>query len=595
MAEDTKLKHSEEMPRIRPLSAALANQIAAGEVIERPASVIKELLENSLDAGARRLQIEIEGGGAGLIRVRDDGCGIHSQDLALAVGSHATSKIRSLADLEGVDSLGFRGEALSSIASVSRFCLNSRARDEGMGWSLRVEGGDEISSPEPVAQPQGTSIEVRELFYNTPGRRKFLRAEKTESRHIETVVRRAGLSHFGVGFELTRGGQRVFQLPPATEPVARTKRVARLCGQAFVDSAVALEYESAGLRLTGWLGLPPFSRSQTDLQYFFVNRRAVQDRLLQHAVRQAFQELLYPGRHPTYVLYLELDPSMVDANVHPAKQEVRFHEARLVHDFIFRSLQRTLEQSEAAEPPSMSAEPAAAEAPMTAITHSAQGAFGGGSRARVSGAVPRVREQLTAYGRLHGTPLPSAPEASRELPLGRAIGLIEGPYLLAENRAGLVLVDLGAAWRRRSERELRAALDTEKLCPQPLLLPVELHPRAEIVSRLEAEPERLRMLALEPRICGPESVMVHQLPALLRGVSPETLYAELFAAWKTDVDIKAQVLTMLPLLARHAVEARRLPVGMTEMEAELRALEAGDGGKDLWVQLDRAALARLFP
>ncbi len=593
MAEETTIDDIGEIPRIRPLSAALTNQIAAGEVIERPASVVKELLENSLDAGARRLHIEVEGGGAGLIRVRDDGFGIHPQDLALAVDSHATSKIRSLADLEDVDSLGFRGEALSSIASVSRFCINSRTRDESMGWSLRVEGGDESSTPEPVAHPPGTSIEVRELFYNTPGRRKFLRAEKTEFRHIETVVRRAALSHFSAGFELVRGGQRVFQLAPATEPAARTRRVARLCGQAFVDNALALEYESAGLRLSGWLGLPPFSRSQTDMQYFLVNRRAVQDRLLQHGVRQAFEDLLYPGRQPTYVLYLELDPARVDANVHPAKQEVRFHEARLVHDFIFRSLQRALEQSETTELPGMNVEPGAN--PPEPASYPIHHVPAGGKRTHVVGPAPRVREQLSAYGRLHGAPASPATEASRELPLGRAIGLMEGPYLLAENRSGLVLVDLRAAWRRDSEHELQAAVDAQKLCPQPLLLPVELHPGASIVARLEAEPEWLRMLALEPRICGPESVMVYQLPALLRGVSPEPLYAELFAAWEAGAGIEEQLLAILPLLARHVAEARRLPVGIMEMEAELRALEATDDGRDFWVQLDHAALRRLFP
>ena len=330
------------MPSIRLLTPRLANQIAAGEVVERPASVVKELVENALDAGARRVDIEVEQGGVKLIRVRDDGMGIDETDLPLALSRHATSKIENLEDLEAVASLGFRGEALASISSVSRLALTSRTERQEAASKVEVEGRDMDASISPAAHPVGTTVEVRDLFFNTPARRKFLRTEKTEFNHVEECIRRQALSRFDTGFTL-RHNQRVVQsLRPAENPLDRERRIGSLCGQQFIDNAVVIDAEATGLKLWGWVALPTFSRSQADLQYFFVNGRVIRDRLVAHAVRQAYRDVLYNNRHPAFVLYLEVDPANVDVNVHPTKHEVRFRDGRLVHDFIFRTLHKAL-------------------------------------------------------------------------------------------------------------------------------------------------------------------------------------------------------------------------------------------------------------
>ncbi|MDH5785284.1 MAG: DNA mismatch repair endonuclease MutL, partial [Chromatiales bacterium] len=323
--------------RIQPLSTHLANQIAAGEVVERPSSVIKELLENSIDAAARHISLEVEQGGAKLIRVGDDGAGIHPDDLPLSIAPHATSKVYSQQELQQVLSLGFRGEALASIASVSRFSIASRQPDDAQG--LRLEQG-EIA---PCAMPAGTRIEVRDLFYNTPARRKFLRTERTEFLHIEEVVKRLALSRYDIGFKLKHNGKEQLHLNPIDVSADRSQRVAAVLGRAFVQQALALEFEAAGMRLWGWVGQPGYSRSQADLHYFYLNGRVIRDKLVTHALRQAYLPVLEPGRHPAYLLYLEIDPAQVDINVHPTKHEVRFRESRLVHDFLLRALARALE------------------------------------------------------------------------------------------------------------------------------------------------------------------------------------------------------------------------------------------------------------
>ncbi len=331
------------MSRIFLLSSRLANQIAAGEVVERPASVAKEVLENSLDAGATRIDIDVESGGSKLIRIRDDGSGIPSEDMSLALARHATSKITSLEDLEQVSSLGFRGEALASIGSVSRLTLTSNAHEQGSeGISAACEGRDMEVQLKPAPHPQGTTVEVRDLFFNTPARRKFLRKEKTEFNHLEEVVKRLALSRFDVTFSLRHNGKVVHNLKAATLPSERQRRVAAICGPAFMEQAISIESEAPPYRLSGWVGLPTFSRSQADLQYFFVNGRVIRDRLIAHAVKQAYRDVLYHGRHPAFVLYLELNAAQVDVNVHPTKHEVRFRDSRAVHNFIFSSLHRAL-------------------------------------------------------------------------------------------------------------------------------------------------------------------------------------------------------------------------------------------------------------
>ncbi len=378
-----------EVRRIQRLPDVLISQIAASEVVERPASVIKELLENSLDAGARQIEIEVEQGGIRLMRVRDDGCGIRKDDLALALSHHATSKIHSLRDLEQVSSLGFRGEALPSIRSVARLSIASRTAQDANGWLIT---GEDTDSPRPAPHPVGTTVEVRDLFHSVPARRKFLKSEQTEFNHLQEVVKRLALSRAEVGFTLRHHERTVFTLRGEE---GRERRVAALCGENFMAEALALEFEAGPLRVSGWSSLPTFSRSQPDMQYFYLNGRLIRDKLVSHALRQAYQDALYHGRHPAYVLHFTLPPAEVDVNVHPAKHEVRFREGRLVHDFLYRALQQALAATRAGQTAS-AAGPRWMDAPVTSAHPAAP---------YTQHAMPlQVREQIGAYDTLHGTP-----------------------------------------------------------------------------------------------------------------------------------------------------------------------------------------------
>ncbi|MGB1220556.1 MAG: DNA mismatch repair endonuclease MutL, partial [Alcanivoracaceae bacterium] len=436
------------MTRIQLLDSRLANQIAAGEVVERPASVLKELLENAIDAGARQVSVDVEQGGVRLIRVRDDGGGIPRDDLPLALSRHATSKIHSLEDLEAIGSLGFRGEALAAISSVSRLTLTSNNTEAAEGWEVQAEGRDMAPVLKPAGHPQGTTVEMRDLFFNTPARRRFLRTEKTEYAHLEEVFRRIALSEFGVAFRLSHNQKVIHQLPAATTPAHRAQRVARLCGTAFMEQALDVDVEIGGLRLHGWMGQPTFSRSQADLQYFFVNGRVIRDKVVSHAVRQAYRDVLYHGRHPAYVLFLELDPAQVDVNVHPTKHEVRFREQRMVHDFLFRTLHRTIADVR----PGQGAAPTVAESPAMAGMDSGPAGLSsaGGMPFRqpglgLGGQAPSAAEQASRYGGLvagGAAPMP-ADNPSEAPPLGFAIAQLHGIYILAENSDGLVLAQFG--------------------------------------------------------------------------------------------------------------------------------------------------------
>jgi len=395
------------MARIHLLTPRLANQIAAGEVVERPSSVVKELLENSLDAGATHIEIDIENGGARAIRLRDNGQGIDKDDLALALSRHATSKIDSIDDLEAVRSLGFRGEALASIASVARVTLTANTDAQSEGWKVECEGQDMETRLAPAPHPTGCTVEVRDLFFNTPARRKFLRTEKTEFRHLEEVVKRLALSRFDVGFVLRHNQRVIHNLRAATTGQEQERRAMMVCGSAFMQNAVHLDLERAGMTLTGWVGLPTFSRSQADLQYFFVNGRVIKDKLVTHAVRQAYRDVLYHGRHPAYILYLELDPALVDVNVHPTKHEVRFRDGRTVHDFLFSTLHRALaevrpqdqlDQQANVREIQASAESLVQQAPMPLPVPSAPISSYYSSMTPSAG---QVQEQLTGYQQLH--------------------------------------------------------------------------------------------------------------------------------------------------------------------------------------------------
>ncbi|BBT19072.1 DNA mismatch repair protein MutL [Metapseudomonas otitidis] len=621
-----------ELRRIHLLSPRLANQIAAGEVVERPASVIKELLENSLDAGARRIDVEVEQGGVKLLRVRDDGCGIPSDDLPLALARHATSKIRDLDDLERVMSLGFRGEALASISSVARLTMTSRTADADQAWQVETEGRDMEARVQPAAHPVGTSVEVRDLFFNTPARRKFLRAEKTEFEHLQEVIRRLALARFDVAFHLRHNGKTVFALHEARDEISRARRVASVCGSAFLEQALPIQVERNGLHLWGWVGLPTFSRSQADLQYFYVNGRMVRDKLVVHAVRQAYRDVLYNGRHPTFVLFLELDPAAVDVNVHPTKHEVRFREGRTVHDFLYGTLHRALGE---VRPEDQLAAPAAV-APVVRPTGLEAGEFGpqgemslaanvlerpvaepawrptassGGYAPPSRPAGPVGTAEAQAAYREYFSPLPdsapvSLPESQGDIPpLGYALAQLKGIYILAENAQGLVLVDMHAAHERITYERLKIAMASEGLKGQPLLVPESLAVSQREADCAEEHAAWFQRLGFELQRLGPETLAIRQTPALLKQAEASQLVRDVLSdllEYGTSDRIQAHLNELLATMACHgAVRAnRRLTV--PEMNGLLRDMEQTERsgqcnhGRPTWTQLGMDDLDKLF-
>ncbi|NBS26084.1 MAG: DNA mismatch repair endonuclease MutL, partial [Gammaproteobacteria bacterium] len=479
--------------RIHLLSQRLSNQIAAGEVVERPASVVKELLENSLDAGADRIDIELEKGGIKLVRIRDNGFGVEKEDLPLALNRHATSKITELDDLENVSSLGFRGEALASIASVSRLTMISRTPEASEAWKVETEGRDMDANVSPAAHPPGTNVEVRDIFFNTPARRKFLRTEQTEYKRIDEMVKRLALSRFDVTFNVQHNQRSVHRFERANTESEIKRRVSQICGPAFMDNTVSIDMEANGLRLWGWVSLPTFSRSQADLQHFYVNGRAIRDKLVTHAIKQAYRDVLYHGRHPAFVLYLELDPTLVDVNVHPTKHEVRFRDSRHVHDFLFSALHRSLADVRPKDTvESMIQEPAASApgnysfADATARNQS--------SLALSRDMIHSQLESLSEFTASLPDPQPSiTPAEDEEIPpLGFAVAQLHGIYILAQNAHGLVVVDMHAAHERITYEHMKEAMSDDGIKSQPLLVPVSL-----AVSEGEADCAEENRAALE--------------------------------------------------------------------------------------------------
>lgn len=618
--------------RIQLLSPRLANQIAAGEVVERPASVAKELLENSLDAGARRLDIEVEQGGIKLLRVRDDGGGIPAEDLPLALARHATSKIRDLEDLERVMSLGFRGEALASISSVARLTLTSRTPDAEQAWQVETEGRDMEARVQPAAHPVGTSVEVRDLFFNTPARRKFLRAEKTEFDHLQEVIKRLALARFDVAFHLRHNGKGVFALHEASDELSRARRVAAVCGAAFLEQALPVEVERGGLRLWGWVGLPTFSRSQADLQYFYVNGRMVRDKLVAHAVRQAYRDVLFNGRHPTFVLFLEVDPAVVDVNVHPTKHEVRFRDSRMVHDFLYGTLHRALGEvrpedqlaspvpvAAAMRPTGLAAGEFGPQAEMSLAANllertqpePARHAGGGGGNYRppqpVSPALP-VGEVQGAYREffapLPEVPTPGLPEGQGDIPpLGYALAQLKGVYILAENAQGLVLVDMHAAHERITYERLKTAMACEGLRGQPLLVPQSLAVSQREADCAEEHADWFRRLGFELQRLGPETLAIRQIPALLKQAEASRLVCDVLAdllEYGTSDRIQAHLNELLATMACHGAVRANRRLTLPEMNALLRDMEHTERsgqcnhGRPTWTQLGMDDLDKLF-
>ena len=634
--------------RIQVLDPRLANQIAAGEVVERPSSVTKELIENAIDAGSQRIEVEIEQGGTRLIKVRDDGIGIGEDDLPLALARHATSKIGSLEDLEGVSSLGFRGEALASISSVSRLELISNAQEDPRdGWRVVAEGRGMEARVTPAPHPRGTSVSVRDLFFNTPARRKFLRTEKTEFAHVEEAFRRQALSRYDIAWVLRHNQKVVHQLPPGHSAAARERRIASLLGKNFIEHARYIEREAGGLRLSGWVGLPTHSRSQADQQYFFVNGRVVRDRLVAHAVRQAYRDVLFNGRHPVFVLYLELDPDVVDVNVHPTKHEVRFRDGRMVHDFLYSSLHHCLASSKPAE---SDEETSAEEASAIAASQQQergqppQGEVGGGENAekprwqqqgialthspdRHPGA-ERVRRFMQGYQALHpnheetlltpqanttGTENSEVREAPLAMPdndptaappLGFALGQLHGIYILAQNAQGLVLVDMHAAHERIVYERMKTQLAAAKgIDAQPLLVPVSIAASRAEVATAESEQVAIAKLGIELDVAGPETLLVRQLPALLSQADPEALVRQMLeelSRYGRTHQVEARLHELLSTMACHGSVRANRRLTIDEMNALLRDMERTERsdqcnhGRPTWTQMGLKALDRLF-
>lgn len=619
------------MSRIHLLSPRLANQIAAGEVVERPASVAKELLENSLDSGARRIDVDVEQGGVKLLKVRDDGGGIAPDDLPLALARHATSKIRELEDLEAVLSMGFRGEALASISSVSRLTLTSRTADADQAWQVETEGRDMEPRVQPAAHPVGTSVEVRDLFFNTPARRKFLRAEKTEFDHLQEVIKRLALARFDVAFHLRHNGKTMFALHEAGDEISRARRVASVCGPAFLEQALPIEIERGGLRLWGWVGLPTFSRSQADLQYFYVNGRMVRDKLVAHAVRQAYRDVLFNGRHPTFVLFLEIDPSTVDVNVHPTKHEVRFRDSRMVHDFLYGTLHRALAD---VRPEDQVAAPAAIS-PMARPSGLAAGEFGPQGEMGLAGSIletpaPSVQpawrgsgagyqqpavnpgvsagEAQAAY-REYFSPLPTAqvqsmPQEQGDIPpLGYAVAQLKGVYILAENAQGLVVVDMHAAHERITYERLKHAMASEGLRGQPLLVPESIALSQREADCSEEHGEWFQRLGFELQRLGEETVAIRQIPALLKQAEATQLVRDVLAdllEYGTSDRIQAHLNELLATMACHGAVRANRRLTIPEMNALLRDMEQTERsgqcnhGRPTWTQLSMDQLDKLF-
>ena len=583
---------------IQQLPDHLINQIAAGEVVERPASVIKELVENSLDAGAQTVQIDVIAGGQKLIRIRDDGKGIDKHEIALALSRHATSKISSLDDLEAVASLGFRGEALPSIASVARLSLRSRTADADSAWEVEADGG-QISAPKPAAHPQGTTIEVNDLFYNTPARRRFLRTERTEFGHIEKWVRRLALSRPQIGFTLTHNQRAVLQTPAAKTEAAQRQRIAKICGDAFAEQCVYIERETDGIALSGWIGLPTFNRSQPDMQYWFVNGRSVTDKTLAHAVRHAYRDVLFHGRYPAYVLNLTMDPAGVDANAHPAKHEVRFRDGRRVHGVVSQTVDTALRDT---KPGGHNITPI----PMTRESVFNQGSMSlpsatFRSRATSSG----VSETLAAYQSMAAAPRHSeAPDHAPELPpLGFAIAQLAGVYILAENKDGLVIIDMHAAHERITYEKLKRSFDDRKLVRQPLLVPESISVAESEANLIEENAEILASLGLVVDRSGPSSVTVREVPALLKNSDVESLLrdvlSDLSEAGHSNRIEDAGDDYLATMACHHSVRANRL-LTLDEMNALLREMETTERadqcnhGRPTWTAVTMSELDRLF-
>jgi DNA mismatch repair protein MutL len=574
------------MGLIRTLPELLVNQIAAGEVVERPASALKELVENSLDAGAQSISVDLAQGGIRRIRVADDGAGIEQGDLALALARFATSKIATLEDLEQACTLGFRGEALASIGAVSRLALSSRRAGERHAWRIACEGGS-LTAVEPAALAAGTTVDVEEIYFNTPARRKFLKSEATEFARCEETFSRMALSRPQVAFSLAHNGRRVVHLAPA----AARERAAGIVGDDFAVAAVEVQASGTAISLSGFVAAPGFTRASRDAQYLYVNGRFVRDKVVAHAIREAYADVLHHDRHPAYVLFLEIDPRRVDVNVHPAKSEVRFRDAGAVHQFVFHALARALAGplAGAARAASLAPAPAAMPAYRQALLGVTQPA----SRYEALFSASVAEERRVAA--------PAAPAGSPML--GYALAQLHGVYVLAQNAAGLVIVDMHAAHERIVYERLKDALDSARLSSQPLLVPIAVPAMPEDVEAAQSSREALERLGFEVGVVGPRDLVIREVPALLADLDAAALLRSVLAEIREFGASRALVERrneLLSTMACHAAVRANRSLTLPEMNALLREMEeterAGscNHGRPTWVQYSMAELDRLF-
>jgi DNA mismatch repair protein MutL len=617
---------SQEIPSIRLLSTQVANQIAAGEVVERPSSVVKELLENSLDAGATQVDIEVEQGGIALIQVRDNGYGIRFGELALAVSRYATNKMSGLEDLERIHTLGFRGEALASIASVSRLVISSRFHGEEVGCRVRLEGLEGGSITEPAAHPVGTTVEIRDLFYNTPARRKFLRTDRTEFSHVHEAIKRLALGHFGVSFKLVHNRKTVMALKVVEGEEERLQRVAMLCGPEFVEHVLKV-HEGLGdkMQLSGWIAQPTYSRGQPDMQYFFVNGRVVRDKLINQAVRQAYKDVLHLERHPSYVLYLKIDPSKVDVNVHPTKSEVRFAQSNQVYGFLLQALQHRLAetrpqvQSSLVKEEQMSHEEGVTSASDALLVKTQERSYPIQSRSLFAEGNKRpdtlaVQETMQVYEALS---VSSQPEKKSSVvssqdgdipilsvpPLGYALAQLYGTYILAENTEGLVLVDIHAAHERILYERMKLEWEAGGLRVQALLIPIHVTVSEHEAEVAEQFSELFKQFGFDLTLAGPGMLVVRGIPALLIDTDVVTLVRDVVADllhFDVSSRLEDRVHGVLSTLACYKSVRSGRRLSLNEMNVLLRDMESTarsnqcNHGRPTWIQLSIKELDSLF-
>ncbi|MCK5727494.1 MAG: DNA mismatch repair endonuclease MutL [Thiotrichaceae bacterium] len=607
---------------IKQLPSHLINQIAAGEVVERPSSVIKELIENALDAHATSIVIDIEKGGHKRIRIRDNGGGIPKDELVLALSRHATSKIANLHDLEHVGTLGFRGEALPSIASVSRMTLSSCHQEAEEAWQLSSMEQGSMGEPSPSSHPQGTTIDVYDLFYNVPARRKFMKTERTEYKHIEDVVKKLALSCFHCAIELRHNKKTTLLLSKAETQNESERRIAEITGSAFMSQSHYFDHQEGDFHLYGWIGLPTFSRSQSDMQYFFVNSRIIRDKVTSHGLKQAYRDVLFQGRQPAYVLFFELPPEQVDVNAHPSKHEVRFRQARQVHDFLYRTVYKVIADIR----------PAQSSDTLPTITNNKPIQENKNSPQQVPLRGLSVSEQLSTYQQLAQPPTkykrpspighktnqdqssfskaskiftPPSPEKEQLTmpPLGYAKAQLHNIYILAENESGLIIVDMHAAHERILYERFKSSYQNDAIRSQPLLVPIAIKVSSKEADFAEEYAEMLKQLGFNINRLEKEKLVIRAIPALLRGTDIEMLARDLLADLITQGSserIRDEIDEILSSLACHQAIRANHELTLDEMNTLLRDMEKTERsgqcnhGRPTWTQMTINDLDKIF-